>query len=170
MTDTRSTSVTQPVARALSGVALLGAGLVHLAIAPSLGALSLTALVVAAVGELGLAIALLSGSVRLSSTLPVLCCLPAVLWAVLELTAISGALSVGPMLTATLLGLFAGGTLAISARRRSQARPRRFTYIVTLVLGCAVLPLAAVPAMAAAQYPGDQPGMHHDMTHNVHHH
>ncbi|WP_166996502.1 hypothetical protein [Paramicrobacterium fandaimingii] len=170
MSDTRSISVTQPVARALSGVALLGAGLVHLAIAPAQAAFSLSAIVIVAVGELALAIALLSGGVRLTATLPSLCCIPTVLWAVLELTSASSALAVGPMLTATVLGLFAGGALAISVRRSAPPHPRRFTYMVTLALGCALLPLAAVPAMAAAQYPADQPSMQHEMQHGTHHH
>ncbi|SEB91678.1 hypothetical protein SAMN04489806_2119 [Paramicrobacterium humi] len=168
----REATADRPVTRAVAGLALLGAGLVHFALAPQQGHALLGVLAALGAAELAGAVGILAGRLRVSTRAAVAATLPLVLCAALALG--PAVLGVGtplpalPLLAGALLGVIAALSLAASARLtpRTGAHPWRFT--LALVIAAAVLPFIAVPAMSSAQYPtGDAPSM--SQLHGHHH-
>ncbi|PFG30646.1 hypothetical protein [Paramicrobacterium agarici] len=164
----------RPIARAVSGLTLLGAGLVHFAVAPAQATPLLAGLAVLATAELAFSIGVLSGRLVPSVRLIGLSSAPLIVWAVFVFAdGLLGAetpLPVGPMLAAAALNFTAALSLAASVRlsRRVSSPARPWMFTAALVAGAVMLPFIAVPAMSAAQHPsGDQPSMSHL---NEHHH
>ncbi|WP_167133330.1 hypothetical protein [Paramicrobacterium chengjingii] len=161
-----------PIVRAFSGLATLGSGLVHFAIAPQQSILFVVLLAIIATSELILALGILGHRIRVTAAAAIFVSAPTVVWALLALvTDEAGSLPLGPMLTAAALGLFAALLLATSHRlhasRGTAARP--WTFAAALVVGAAILPIVAVPAIVEAQYPSSgQPA--HSYPNEHHHH
>lgn len=164
----------RPIVRAAAGVALLGSGLVHFSVAPAQIIALLVVLAVLGTAELVFAVGVLSGRIPLNARAAVLASVPLGVWALLAFAAAvlgaDTALPAGPMLAGASLNVLAALALAASVRfpHRTDTATRPWLFTTALVVGAALLPFIAVPAMSAAQYPsGDTPSM--SQIHEHHH-
>lgn len=140
-------------------LAAFGSGLIHLALAARAEPLFLAALIIAGAVELALATHTLAARhTRVPPAALAVFLAPLMGWAVAivaEPAAAATSLTAWPMLTASVLDVTAAGIITGMHRRRYEApqatAPRTTRFIVTLLVGSAVLSVITVPALAATQ-------------------